>query len=182
MPEQPTLFGLCGALRTASTNRMLLAEARRAFGPCAFAEGNLRLPLFDEDMEIASGIPAEVQKLADQIMAADAIVIACPEYNKSLTGVLKNALDWVSRTKGRPWQDKPVAIMSAAEGRAGGERAQYALRLCLNPFRARVLAGPEVMIAHARSAFDGDGRLKDERSQKGLAELMSALRAMAVLA
>lgn len=111
-----------------------------------------------------------------QIKAADAIVIATPEYNKALPGVLKNALDWVSRVPGAAWRDKPVAILSAADGRAGGERAQYSLRLCLTPFRPRVLPGPEVMIAHSRSAFDAAGRLTDDRSRKGLTELMGLLR------
>jgi chromate reductase, NAD(P)H dehydrogenase (quinone) len=179
MPD-PVVLGLCGALRKASTNRILLGQARLAFGACRYREGNLRLPLFDEDLELAKGIPAAVQRLADQIAAADAIIIACPEYNKGLTGVMKNALDWVSRTKGGPWRDKPVAIMSAAEGRAGGERSQYALRLCLTPFRARVLPGPEVMIAHARSAFDANGHLTDAKSGAVLADLMADLRAMAM--
>lgn len=174
-----TVLGICGALRAASTNRLLLAQALHAFGPATQVIADLRLPLFDEDQEIASGIPAPVQRLADQIAAADAIIIACPEYNKALSGVLKNALDWVSRTKGSPWRDKPLAIMSAAEGRAGGERAQYSLRLCLNPFGARVLPGPEVMIAASRTAFDADGRLMDARSAKGLADLMASLRAVA---
>jgi chromate reductase, NAD(P)H dehydrogenase (quinone) len=174
----PVLLGICGALRVASTNRLLLAEARAAFGPCRYREGNLRLPLFDEDLEMAKGIPAAVQRLANQIAVADAVVIACPEYNKALSGVLKNALDWVSRTKGSPWRDKPVAIMSAAEGRAGGERSQYSLRLCLNPFAARVLPGPEVMIAHSRSAFDAEGKLLDAKARAGVQALMGALRAM----
>jgi chromate reductase, NAD(P)H dehydrogenase (quinone) len=174
----PVLLGICGALRKASTNRLLLAEARTAFGACRWREANLRLPLFDEDLEVAKGIPAGVQRLAGQIRAADAIVICTPEYNKALPGVLKNALDWVSRTKGSPLQDKPVAIMSAAEGRAGGERSQFSLRLCLNPFRARVLPGPEVMIAQSRSAFDAEGRLTDPKSRKVVEELMTALRAM----
>jgi chromate reductase, NAD(P)H dehydrogenase (quinone) len=174
----PVLLGICGALRKASTNRLLLAEARAAFGACKWREANLRLPLFDEDLELAKGIPAAVQRLADQIKAADAIVIATPEYNKALPGVLKNALDWVSRTKCSPWRDKPVAILSAADGRAGGERSQYSLRLCLTPFRARVLPGPEVMIAHSRSAFDAEGRLTDERNRAAVAALMADLRAM----
>ncbi|NEX45964.1 NADPH-dependent FMN reductase [Pseudotabrizicola algicola] len=171
----PSLLGLCGALRAASTNRLLMLEAMRAFGPCTFTEGNLRLPLYDGDLE-ASGIPPEVQTLADQIAAADAVVIATPEYNKNLSGVLKNALDWVSRTKGGPWRDKPVAIVSAAAGRAGGERSQYSLRHCLTPFRPRLLPGPEVFIANSGEAFDAEGRLKDARSQKGLTELMQLLR------
>jgi chromate reductase, NAD(P)H dehydrogenase (quinone) len=175
MPD-PNLLGLCGALRAASTNRLLLGEAVAAFGTCTYTEGNLRLPLFDEDTEMVQGIPPEVQLLADQIGKADAVVIASPEYNKSLSGVMKNALDWVSRTKGNPWRDKPVAIMSAADGRAGGERSQYALRLCLNPFRAHVLPGPEVMIAHSRSAFDASGRLIDAKSRSTLTDLMTTLR------
>ena len=114
-----------------------------------------------------------------QIKAADAIVIATPEYNKALPGVLKNALDWVSRVPGAAWRDKPVAIMSAADGRAGGERSQFSLRLCLTPFRPRLISGPEVLVAQSRSAFDSDGRLTDERYRKSLTELMNILRAEA---
>jgi chromate reductase len=174
-----TLLGIPGALRTASTNRLLLAEARRLFGPATMIEANLRLPLYDGDLEQAQGIPPEVQALAGQIRAADAVVIATPEYNKSFPGVLKNALDWVSRTKGGPWRDKPVAIISAADGRGGGDRSQFALRLAMVPFRARVLPGPEVMVADASNAFGPDGRLKDERYVMALAELMALLRAEA---
>ena len=174
-----TLLGIPGALRAASTNRLLLAEARRAFGEADYHEADLRLPLFDEDLEIAEGYPASAIRLHAQIKAADAIVIATPEYNKSLPGVLKNALDWVSRIPGAAWRDKPVAILSAADGRAGGERAQYALRLCLTPFRPRLLTGPEVLVAQSRSAFDAEGRLTDDRSRKSLTELMNILRAEA---
>ncbi len=171
-----TLLGIPGALRAGSTNRLLLAECLGAFAPARYLEADLRLPLFDEDLEIASGIPAAVQALADQIAAADAIVICTPEYNKALPGVLKNALDWVSRTKGGPWAGKPTAIASAADGRAGGERSQYSLRLCLTAFRPRLLTGPEVTIAHSREAFDEGGRLTDERSRKQVEALMQALR------
>jgi chromate reductase len=174
-----TLLGIPGALRAASTNRLLLAEARRLFGPATMTEANLRLPLYDGDLEAEHGIPPEVQQLADQIRAADAVVIATPEYNKSFPGVLKNALDWVSRTKGGPWRDKPVAIISAAAGRAGGERSQFALRLAMMPFRARVLPGPEVMVADPANAFSPDGQLQDKRYAKALAELMALLRAEA---
>ena len=174
-----TLLGIPGALRAASTNRLLLAEARRAFGEAQHTEADLRLPLFDEDLEIAEGFPPSVLALHAQITAADAIVLATPDYNKALPGVLKNALDWVSRVPGAAWRDKPVAIMSAADGRAGGERSQYSLRLCLTPFRPRLITGPEVMIANSRKAFDDNGLLMDERSRKTLAELMSILRAEA---
>jgi chromate reductase len=174
-----TLLGIPGALRAASTNRLLLAEARRAFGEAQYLEANLRLPLYDGDLEDAHGIPPEVQAMADQIAQADAVVIATPEYNKAPPGVLKNALDWVSRTKGSPWRDKPTAIISAAGGRAGGERSQFALRLMLNAFRPRLLTGPEVMVAQSDQAFDAEGRLIDARYQKALADLMHALRAEA---
>jgi chromate reductase len=174
-----TLLGIPGALRAASTNRLLLAEARRAFGEAGYEEADLRLPLFDEDLEIAQGFPEPVLRLHAQVKAADAIVIATPEYNKALPGVLKNALDWVSRVPGAAWRDKPVAILSAADGRAGGERAQFSLRLCLTPFRPRLISGPEVLVAHSRSAFDENGRLIDDRTRKSLTELMNILRAEA---
>ena len=128
-----TLLGIPGALRAASTNRLLLAEARRAFGKATQTEANLRLPLYDGDLEEAQGIPPEVQALADQI----------------------------------------------AEGRAGGVRSQFALRLALTPFRPRLLSGPEVLVADSSHAFTPEGRLIDPRYQKALAELMGALRAEA---
>jgi len=169
------LLGLCGALRAQSTNRSLLIEAARVYGvPLTMAD--LRLPLYDGDLEQSEGIPASVQTLSDQIAGAQAIVISGPEYNKGISGVLKNALDWVSRTEGNPWQGKPVAIMSAAAGRAGGERTQMMLRDCLLAFNARVLQGPEVMIAASSGAFDAAGRLSDDRSGQMLGGLMTALR------
>ena len=170
-----TLLGIPGALRAASTNRLLLAQARLSVGEAQYTEANLRLPLYDGDLE-ATGIPPEVQTLANQIAQADAIIIATPEYNKAPPGVLKNALDWVSRTKGAPWAGKPVAIISAAAGRAGGERSQFALRLMLTPFRPRLLPGPEVLIADSANAFTAEGKLKDDRYQKTLTDLMTQLR------
>lgn len=170
-----TLVGLCGALRRASTNRMLLHEAARAFAPDRFVEGDLDLPLYNGDIE-AEGIPAKVMALVEAIRDADAVIIACPEYNKALSGVMKNALDWISRTKPSPLRDKPLAIMSAADGRAGGERSQFALRLCLVPFRARVLPGPELLVAQASQQFDAEGRLVAESYRKVLDELMEGLR------
>ncbi|MEY3003021.1 MAG: hypothetical protein RLZZ491_197 [Pseudomonadota bacterium] len=152
-----------------------MLEAARLFDPAEFIEANLRLPLYDGDLE-ALGLPAEVQHLADQIRAADAVVIAGPEYNKAMSGVLKNALDWVSRVPGGVWRDKPVAILSAAAGRAGGERTQMTLRHAMSPFRARVLPGPEVLIAAPEREFDADGRLTGEVPIRLLTELMGDLR------
>lgn len=155
------LLCISGSLRAASVNTKLLHEAARSFGgDHAFAD--LRLPLYDGDLENAEGIPEAVQKLANDI--------------QSLSGVLKNALDWVSRVKSSPWRDKPVAIMSAAAGRAGGARSNYALRLAMSPFRPRLLTGPEVLVAGAASQFDTEGRLSSERYEMVLTELMGSLR------
>ena len=171
------LLGLCGSLRRASLNRKLMHEAARAFRG-VFEEGDLRLPLYDGDLE-AEGLPEAVTRLAAQMAGADAVLIACPEYNKAPPGLLKNALDWVSRVKGRPLEGKPVAIVSATAGRAGGERTQMVLRHMLLPFRAHVLPFPEVLVGHAAEQFDGEGRLTNERNAKALDELMARLREQA---
>lgn len=175
MPDH-RLLGLCGALRAGSTNRLLLREAMRLYAPAAWEEGDLRLPLYDGDHE-AQGIPEGVVRLAAQVQAADAVVIATPEYNKAPPGVLKNALDWLSRVPGRALKDKPVAIVSAAAGVAGGARAQFALRLWLTPFLPRVIQGPEVLVGRSDQAFDAGGRLADPVAARLLAELMAALAA-----
>ena len=171
------LFGISGSLRRASGNRKLLAEAARLFGACELTLGDLNLPLYDSDFEAARGIPEAVQILAGQILAADAVIVSTPEYNKGPSGVLKNALDWISRTKGNPWRDKPVAVMSAAAGRAGGERAQLVLRGYLVAFQPRLLTGPEVHLAACDDAFDDQGHLTGALYIKTLQALMDKLRA-----
>lgn len=174
------ILGISGSLRAGSLNTKLLAEAERLFDPASTTRADLRLPLYDGDLE-AEGMPEAVTRLAEQIAQADAVIISGPEYNKSISGVLKNALDWVSRTKPNPWRDKPVALMSATAGRAGGERAQWIMRLALNPFRPRLLVGPELLVGAAAGQFDADGRLSNERYLATLTDLMAALRAEAGL-
>ena len=146
-----------------------------------FTEADIDLPLYNGDVEDAEGIPAKVQVLAEQIAAADAVVISTPEYNQSFSGVLKNALDWVSRTEGAPWKGKPVALISAAAGRAGGARAQYALRLAMTPFRPRLLMGPEVMVAAAQDQFTNGKLAEDEVYERSLKVLMKLLKVEAAL-
>ncbi|MAQ84644.1 NADPH-dependent FMN reductase [Psychromarinibacter halotolerans] len=170
------LLSISGALRAGSTNRKLLAEAMRLFGPAEVTIADLRLPLYDGDLEDADGIPDAVQTLSDQIAAADGVVISSPEYNRAVTGVIKNALDWVSRTKGGPWSNKPVAVMSANDGRAGGEVGQYMLRHALTPFRPRFVPGPFIAVADSSNAFDADGRLVSDRYAKSVETLMQALK------
>ena len=174
--SQPTLLALSGSLRKGSYNRMLLARATEAFGPAEVVNGDLNLPLYDGDLEDAEGIPADVQRLAEQIKTADAIVIASPEYNKGMSGVLKNATDWVSRVKGGVFSGKPVAVISAAAGRSGGETARFMMMANLLQLQARIVPGPAVMIAAAYEAFDDEGQLKDEMARTLLEKQMKALR------
>jgi len=170
------LLTISGSLRKASLNRKLLAEAARLFGEADVTVADLQLPLYDGDLEEADGIPTSVQTLADQIAAADAVVISSPEYNQAPSGVLKNALDWVSRVDGSPWANKPVALIHAAAGRTGGARANYALRLMMAPFATDLVQGPEILVAGAFKEFDADGRLTNERYIKALTTLMTDLR------
>lgn len=176
MMTTPHLLGISGSLRSASTNTKLLHEAARLFGQCTYVQADLNMPLYDGDLEAEQGVPEPAQALARQIDEADAVLISTPEYNKAPPGVLKNALDWVSRVEGKPWAGKPVAVMSSAAGRAGGERAQMILRACMVPFRPRILQGPEIHLAAASKQFDDDGHLTGEIYVKELTELMQALR------
>lgn len=170
------LLGISGSLRLDATNRKLVREAARLFDPEEFIEADINLSLYDGDAEQAHGLPVKVQHLTRQIVEADAIVISTPEYNKGPSGVLKNALDWISRSKPQPWTDKPVAIMSAAAGRAGGERAQMVLRSFLVPFQPRLVTGPEVHLAQSRDQFDENGRLTSAQYTDTLQRLMDKLR------
>ncbi len=171
------LLGISGSLRKGSTNTKLVKEAARLAEFDEVVLGDIRMPLYDGDVEAETGVPAEAKLLAEQMASADAIVISTPEYNGNLPGVLKNALDWVSRVKGDVLKGKPIAILSAAAGRSGGGRGQYSLRQCLVYSQADVLQGPEVMIAASFAAFDDDDRLKDEESTKFLAAKMAELKA-----
>ncbi|MGD1880883.1 MAG: NADPH-dependent FMN reductase [Paracoccaceae bacterium] len=173
----PTLLGISGSLRAEATNRKLLREAARLFGECTYIEADLNLPLYDGDAEADNGVPDAVKTLAQQIEEADAVIISTPEYNKGPSGVLKNALDWVSRVEGQHWSGKPVAVMSAAAGRAGGERAQMILRGFMVPFRPRILQGPEIHLAASSSQFDENGQLTGEIYVRELTQLMQSLRA-----
>ena len=174
--SEPVLLTISGALRKGSYNRKLLREATRAFGPAEVIEADLNLPLYDGDLEQAQGIPAAVQTLADQILRADAIVISSPEYNKGIPGVLKNALDWISRVKGAVLKGKPTVLVSAAAGRTGGETAHFMVLHCLTQLQARLLHGPAVLVADAPNEFDADGNLTNELYLKTLRKRMQGLR------
>ena len=174
----PNLVGISGSLREGSTNTKLLHEAARLFGESTFTIADINFPLYDGDVEATSGVPAAVDLAARLIDTADAVIISTPEYNKGPSGVLKNALDWISRSEVKPWNGKPVAVMSAAAGRAGGERAQMILRGFMVPFRTNILQGPEIHLADSSNQFDEDGHLTGELYVKELTTLMQSLRGL----
>lgn len=172
-----SILGISGALRSASTNSKLLRAAARIYGADTYIEADLNLPLYDGDDESRDGLPAGVDLLVRQIAAADAVLISTPEYNGAVTGVLKNALDWISRHSDKPLVGKPVALMSAAAGRAGGVRAQTMLRSCLVSFQPRITLAPEVGLADSANAFDAEGGFNNARAQASVSALMAALKA-----
>lgn len=174
----PKVLGLSGSLRAGSFNTQLLKAAIASFGDAHSEIADLNLPLYDGDLE-AEGIPEKVTKLAGQIAAADAIIIANPEYNKGISGVLKNALDWVSRVPDSVFRGKPTLVIGAAAGRTGGETSYYMTRNCLAPLGAAVLATPAVLVAGAYGEFNEDGTLKSEQYQENLDGVMVTLRSVA---
>jgi chromate reductase len=171
------VLGLCGSLRAASYNRAALDAAGRLMPPGMRLQfGSFAgFPLYDAD-EQARGWPPAVLELGRAVARADAVLIASPEYNFSVPGGLKNALDWLSRLPEAPFRGKPVAILGAATGPVGTARMQYDLRRILHFLDARVLLKPEVFIAHAATRFDAEGRLTDETTLKFLGEQMRALQ------
>jgi len=170
------LLGISGSLRAESYNSKLVREAARVFAADEFTFADIRLPLYDADLE-AQGMPAEVVRLCDQVRAAHAIVISTPEYNKNPPGVLKNALDWISRVRPVALNGKPVAVLAAAAGYAGGQRAMAGLYLMLIPFKIRLVNEAEVTAGNASTRFDAEGRLVDETLARNLQLQMTALRA-----
>jgi chromate reductase len=158
MAKQPLdVLVICGSLRKGSYNAAL-ARMLPALVPAGMslrtAPSFAKLPIYDYDIQTASGFPAEVNVWADVIRSADALIIVTPEYNWSIPGGLKNAIDWVSRMKDQPFKDKPIALQSAAGGILGGSRAQYHLRQCLTSVDAILFGRPEVIVTFAPQKFD----------------------------
>jgi len=132
------------------------------------------IPLYNQDDETQP--PARVVELKARVRAADAILFVTPEFNYSIPGVLKNAIDWGSRPYGDScWQGKPVAVMGASPGPFGAARAQYHLRQCFVFLDMHQLNKPEVMIAGATQKFDAAGNLTDEHTRKSVQNVLVAL-------
>jgi len=170
------VLGLSGSLRKASFNTALLRAAiELAPAGMTIEQHSLAdIPMYDDDLRQA-GYPASVLALRHAIAAADALLFVTPEYNYSIPGMLKNAIDWVSRPPEQPFAGKPAAIMSAAGGMLGGARAQYHLRQIFVFVDVHPLNKPEVIVPRAQDKFDAELRLTDEHTRKAVAAQLEAL-------
>ncbi len=176
MNKPITILGIPGSLRSGSYNRALL-RATQQLAP----EGSRieifeleGIPPFNQDEE--SRPPARVAQLKTKVRAADAILFVTPEYNYSIPGVLKNAIDWASRPYGdNAWNGKPVAVMGASIGALGTARAQYHLRQVFVFLNMHPLNGPEVMISNAAQRFDDKGNLTDDATKDHIRKHLQSL-------
>jgi chromate reductase, NAD(P)H dehydrogenase (quinone) len=174
--SQLKVLGFAGSLRQSSYNRSLLRAAIELAPP----ELNIKtfdllpIPVFNEDVE-AKGDPESVQDFKKAISEADGLLIATPEYNYGVPGVLKNAIDWASRPPGKSvLAGKPAAIMGASQGTGGTIRSQLALRQSFLYLEVHTMLRPEILIATARDKFDDKGNLTDERTRQYLAKFLKS--------
>jgi chromate reductase len=170
------ILGFCGSLRQGSYNKAALRVASEVL-PADMTLETCEIgdfPLYNADFQ-AKGWPAPVQRVGEQVKAADGLLFVTPEYNFGISGVLKNAIDWLSRLTPQPFDDKPVAIMGAAAGALGTGRAQYDLRRSCIFLNMHPLNKPEVFIGAAHTKFDASGKLTDEPTREFIKQLMAAL-------
>jgi chromate reductase len=176
------ILGIPGSLRRASYNRRLLHAAQELAPEDVEIElFELHdLPHYDGDVE-AQGDPEPVAEFKDAIRDADALLIATPEYNRGIPGVLKNAIDWASRPPfGSPLTNKPVAVMGTSPGMGGTRKAQQQVRDALAFSKAETLTEPEVALPQSYERFDDDGRLDDPEARAAVAALVDALAEVAL--
>lgn len=174
--ESIKIIGLTGSLRKGSYNRGALRAAKELMPEGSELEilDLSAVPFFNQDME-SGELPESVLELRRKFIAADAVLLATPEYNYSIPPVLKNALDWISRDASHPHVGKPAAIFSVSPGKLGGARVQYHLRQVALSLAMNVLNRPEVFVPLAVEKFDSDGNLTDEKTRQALAKLVTAL-------
>jgi chromate reductase len=176
MEKKVHILGFAGSLRRQSYNRAILAATSEMVPDDAtFEIFDLEgIPPFNQDLELEP--PEKVRDFKARIRAADAILIATPEYNYSIPGVLKNAIDWASRPYGdNAFDGKPVGLMGASVGMLGTARAQYDLRRSFVFLNMLPLNQPEVMVPFAQDKVDGNGRLTDEKTREKIRELLESL-------
>jgi chromate reductase, NAD(P)H dehydrogenase (quinone) len=157
MADQLNVLVICGSLRKKSYNAAL-ARALPELAPPEMkfidAPSYAGFPAYNDDVRVESGPPADVVAWKDAVRAADGVIIVTPEFNWSIPGPLKNAIDWVSKLPDQPFKEKPVAIQSASTGQMGGGRMQYHLRMALNTLDAQILVKPEIFVNFAAKKFD----------------------------
>lgn len=170
------VIGISGSLRSGSFNTAALRAAiELAPAGMLIEQAEIgELPHYNDDIRLA-GYPSRAAELRARIADANAVLFVTPEYNFSVPGVLKNALDWISRPPSQPLDGKPVAIMGVSGGLLGTARAQYHLRQMLVYLNAHPINKPEVMIGQAAGKFDEAGRLKDEAAREFIRELLISL-------
>lgn len=171
------IAAISGSLRSASLNTALLRAAKEAApaGVNVTLQDISGIPLYNGD-EQAAGFPAAVTSLAEALRAADGVLIATPEYNYSVPGVLKNAIDWLSRVDDQPFAGKPVGLLGASMGVLGTARSQYHLRQVFIFLDGRVMNRPEVFVGGAHQKFDEQGQLTDDVTREYLGKYMSAFQ------
>jgi chromate reductase len=177
MPQPVHVLGFSGSLRKNSFNTGLLRAAREMLPEGMTLEifDLSPIPLFNQDLSDAGAFPQPVVEFKARIKAADALLIATPEYNYSVPGVLKNAIDWASRPiTESPFHNKPAALMGAG-GAMGTSRAQYHLRQTAVFLNLRMVNRPEVTVPYAQQKFDVSGNLTDETTRGFLRKLLEAL-------
>jgi chromate reductase len=172
------IASICGSLRKGSYNRMLM-NALAGLAPTGMSIKEVpsfsEFPLYNADIQNTTGFPAAVGTLADVIRAADGVIVCTPEYNFSLPGGLKNAIDWLSRLPNQPFAGKPIAIQSASPGPLGGGRVQYELRRTMVFLDALTLNKPEIFVGGCASKFDEKtGELKDEPTRTFVTQQLEA--------
>jgi chromate reductase len=170
------ILGIAGSLRKGSYNAALLKVAAGSMPDGSSLEifDISTIPLYNEDVR-AQGFPAPVQQLREKIAAADGVLFATPEYNFSVSGVMKNVIDWASRPPDQPFNDKPVAVMGASAGALGTARAQYHLRQIGVFLNMRFVNKPEVFVGSAATKFDAEANLTDETAKVLIKTLMAEL-------
>jgi chromate reductase, NAD(P)H dehydrogenase (quinone) len=180
MPNTTKILGFAGSLRKASFNKALLRAAAELLPPDTELETcDLEgIPGFNADLEATP--PEKVKEFKARIRAADAVLIVTPEYNFSVPGVLKNAIDWASRPSGDSvWKQKTVGMMSVSTGMLGGSRAQYHLRQTFLFLDVKSVTKPEVFVTFAAQKFDETGKLTDEPTRKVVKDFLQALVTLA---
>lgn len=173
------VVGLSGSLRSGSYNTALLraADELAPAGMRVEAGDISDIPMYNDDVRLA-GFPDPVLRLRDALRAADALLIASPEYNRSVPGVLKNAIDWASRGPDQPFAGMPIAFMGVSKGVLGAAFANHHLRQIFVYLDAVMVNGPEVMIGGGPEKFDGTGRLMDEATRGFVSAHLEKLAAL----